>query len=369
MLYNCIHLYTSVPPLGSSLLLSLIDKSRACLLYQMIPACHQYHSGQPGVHIFPVEATNWYTVTTDTAYEGWIHSLSSLVTLPKGVESFLLGLLVHPQGPIIHLDEPNRSEAPIFTVARMRSCFKRHTRFMQFGCRYCQHQTQLLYPGATAEEAKYAIDMLLLFFKPLLDRAMYSCVKHQRISLANIVDNPMARNLTIGATRVSEITQEEDMPVATMVPQKIQGLKGKRVWTKYQDGLGNNWWHNAITEDFFFESTGTRDPPCKSWEKICGKTGIGSDDDLGPNESSTQACSDGTESEWSMSLSSAPSIGCSANTAISGLSSLRIGVYEGRCTHRTYAKNLYSPGQQPSLPEIAGRDCTSTQIHYIIKSM
>mgnify|MGYP003316509057 CR=1 FL=1 len=126
------------------------------------------HGGVVKQELFPFEDVNWKLVDTDTKHESWIRSWRDRAGLPPHVEDFLNHLLVWPSYPVLWLDnDPNRTEAPIFIVAH-------HTKiaaqacFVQFGCRYCKHQTELLYYAADDMYRKHATKVMITFFEPLL---------------------------------------------------------------------------------------------------------------------------------------------------------------------------------------------------------
>ena len=62
--------------------------------------------------------------------------------------SFLDDLLVHPNVAVVWLDEDTRDKAPLFVSARYGKGNEAHTCVVQFGCRYCEHQMELLYFAA-----------------------------------------------------------------------------------------------------------------------------------------------------------------------------------------------------------------------------
>ena len=98
------------------------------------------------------------------------------------------------------------------------------------------------------------------------------------------------------------------------------------------------WWYNNVTGEVFFETTGTDQHPLHATlEKSGGKkskTNVGDDTndeqstEAGDN-ASTVTTSTGQDSTWIVPTQP-PGPG-----------------YTGMCTHRTYADNLYTPGQLP----------------------
>ena len=115
----------------------------------MARRCEEWHGGCAGDDSFAFNQANWYLVRDDNKYLGWINSWRDMVGLPDLMEQLLQYLLVWPWFPVVWLDnDANRTNAPLFMVARYGKGKPSHTCFFQFGCRYCQRQTELLYPGA-----------------------------------------------------------------------------------------------------------------------------------------------------------------------------------------------------------------------------
>ena len=107
--------------------------------------CEEWHGGCAGQDTFAFNEANWYLVDTDTKYFGWIYSWRDMVGLSRLMEDFPHYLFVWPWFPVVWLDnDANRTNAPLFIVARYGKGKLPHTCYFQFGCRYCRRQTELL---------------------------------------------------------------------------------------------------------------------------------------------------------------------------------------------------------------------------------
>ena len=127
----------------------------------------QCHGGVVQVDLFPFKDPNWKLVDTDNKHEGWIKSWRDMAGLPDHMVDFLNHLLVWPSYPVLWLDkDANRTKAPLFIAAHKgiaaQACW------VQFGCRYCKHQTEFLYYAADDMYRKHATKVMITFFKPLL---------------------------------------------------------------------------------------------------------------------------------------------------------------------------------------------------------
>ena len=131
--------------------------------------CEEWHGGCAGQDTFAFNEANWYLVDTDTKYFGWIYSWRDMVGLSRLMEDFLHYLFVWPWFPVVWLDnDANRTNAPLFIVARYGRGRQAHTCYFQFGCRYCRRQTEMLFPAADDRSRNHAEQQLKNFFEPLL---------------------------------------------------------------------------------------------------------------------------------------------------------------------------------------------------------
>ena len=120
-------------------------------------------------------------------------------------------------------------------------------------------------------------------------------------------------------------------------------------WTKYVDpNTKCLWWHNDATNEFFFEATGTsRKPERAAFNKSLDKE---SKTALDEEDGSTEA----GDSCTCATFTDDDSI-CTASSESPPTQALPTGRpgpgYSGLCTHRTYARNLYTEGQLPGILE------------------
>ena len=318
----------------------------------MARRCEEWHGGCAGDDSFAFNEANWYLVRDDNKYLGWINSWRDMVGLPDLMEQLLQYLLVWPWFPVVWLDkDANRTNAPLFVVARYGKGKAPHTCFFQFGCRYCQHQTELLYPAAQDDMSRYyAEQQLMKFFEPLLRR-----YKLQRGS-PYLSISQMSLRLT--ASSLDSVTKRHEGcqslqlraagPPVSAQPLAAQSIEQRPqwsgTWAKYIDPQTNGfWWHNDATGEFFFEATGTaRRPETSDEEGTLQKLEM-----LDEEDGSTEAgdsCSSCTCGTFSVDDSTCTA---SCDCPVIDLRPLRRPgrCYSGLCTHRTYAKNLYFPGQ------------------------
>ena len=129
-------------------------------------------------------------------------------------------------------------------------------------------------------------------------------------------------------------------------PAPTDSVADNGTWLKFVH-RGDMWWHNAVLSMWFYEATGTQEVPCTTYGGNCCKNSDPDpDDDI---EGSTEAGDD------ALSLSEADTMSCAASSygpASATLHPISGGGYAGLCTHRTYAHNLYRPGQLPQIPEL-----------------
>ena len=89
-----------------------------------------------------------YICKTDDEWTGALNSWYDTTLLPEETEPLwkcLDGLFRYGGGPIIWLDRPERSRAPIYLESHHGSGVKRHRYFQQWGCRYCGGCANQLY--------------------------------------------------------------------------------------------------------------------------------------------------------------------------------------------------------------------------------
>ena len=176
------------------------------------PLNPQCHGGRVQEDLFPFQEANWKMVKDDNEHEGWIKSWRDRACFPADVdhmEDFLYHLLVWPNFPVLYLpNDENRTKAPLFIVAHHRG-IKRGACFVQFGCRYCKRQTQLLYYASDDDmHRSYAETQLLTFFEPLLEQYLRS----RRVPYPSALT---ASNLDIMANRPAHLERSCPPPPTT----------------------------------------------------------------------------------------------------------------------------------------------------------
>ena len=315
----------------------------------------QCHGGVVQVDIFPFTDASCKLVDDGRKHEGWIQSWRDMVGLPPHVEDFLYHLLAWPSCPMVWWpDDDFRTEAPLFIAAHHGRKVAAECCFVQFGCHVCKHRTARLYYAGDDTHQKHAVQQMITFFEPLLDQYLYrrfiAPVLSLKASNLDIIANPPARPLP-----PTQPPPPATPPPPTIAPPKMlrdsEAPSSEGKWTKYiwktywqADGKdGHVWWYNDVTEQFFFEETGTTQIPTPSTlGKCCGKESKISPDD--EDLQSTEADDDSNTVAFSDS-----------NASSSVQSSFPIGSpspgYTGRCTHRTYERNLYAANQPPSILE------------------
>jgi hypothetical protein len=128
-------------------------------------------------------------------------------------------------------------------------------------------------------------------------------------------------------------------------------------WKRYNDG-GKMWWHNDVSGLWFYEATGNQwlheaaggnqqAPPHTTLGGLCSKRGKKEavTPDQGDLEASTEA-SDGASTLGT--FTGAASSHGPGGPVIPGPPGKP---YDGKCTHRRYAENLYADGQLPAIGE------------------
>ena len=259
-----------------------------------------------------------------------------MVGLPDSMEDFLNYLLVWPWFPVVWLDkDPNRTRAPLFVVARYGRRKARHTCYFQFGCRYCRHQTELLFPAGGAMWRQLAEQQMMNFFEPLLRKYL-----SQRVPKSLTLSPPLT------ASRRASQPVEQNLSSENEAPQPVEQFPqrpSKRARYKDPD-TDCLLWHNDGTGEFFFAATGTsRRPETATFNKPLDKEPKRAQDEEGGSTDAGDSCTCDTVTDVD-SISTASSACPQAQAMPTG----RPGPgFKGLCTHRTYAMNLYTPGQLP----------------------
>ena len=118
--------------------------------------------------------------------------------------------------------------------------------------------------------------------------------------------------------------------------------EGRWIQYVYNNAL---WWQNDVTKKFFFESTGTRNVPVKALGNCCISTAGDAD--------ATTAGDDAATLDAFTNINDGDTLNINDGALPSSVTLGRPGLgYTGQCTHRTYAQNLYKPGQLPPTDEV-----------------
>ena len=235
---------------------------------------HKIHGGLVKTHIFSYAVANWTLIETDDRYCGFIQSLESIAfdpPLSSDMANFLRNLLVYPQKPVIWLNQVVRQNAPLFVASNIGPQRKPHAKYVQFGCKKCNHQTEMLYfASKDSKDRDYAHAVMQAFFEPLI---------HEELNRLGSVGNLAPRfcfqikprgkdddSANRPATQHCQLADRRATPCRRLAVSPRPSFRPAPpppppVWSKYPDNTGYTYWLHALTYEWFFELTGSKQPP------------------------------------------------------------------------------------------------------------
>jgi hypothetical protein len=114
-------------------------------------------------------------------------------------------------------------------------------------------------------------------------------------------------------------------------------------WKKYKTAKGHLWWWNDKSHDWFFEATGSREPPVRKFGGSCSKDGDCCKSGNADSEGEESTASPGGDST-SVGDFTSSSIGIDMTDMIATVTGPRLlPIDKNDCTHRTFYHNMYDP--------------------------